>query len=217
MTSVILVDDCSLSCEGLRSYFFHLRGEIDLASIFTSGTEALAYLSTSGFALSETCLFRYDLEGEMTARQFAIEVQRYAFPNPLVCYRTPNDGRTAATLLASGVSGYVLKGAPLEQIREAIYAVRRGEIWVSPAVAVQLVFQTQRQTIEALALTERERSVLELLADGLRNLEIADHLYVAKQTVNNTLSSLYKKLNLSHRTQLMLKAREWALVLKPLK
>jgi len=208
----ILIDDCPFSCEGLRSYLH--RGDIEITSTFSSREETLAYLAGNGFAPPEVILLRYDLEGEMTAAQFAIELQRRGCTMPLVVYRAPDD--ECAELLAAGVVGYVVKRAPLEQVREAVHAARRGEIWVSPAIALGLGFRSQQQLVEGLGLTERERNVLAYLAEGLKNEEIANGLCVAKQTVNNAMSTLYEKFNLSNRIQLMLKARQLTPLLKQL-
>ncbi len=131
-----------------------------------------------------------------------------------------DDDKTIFGLLESGAIGYVLKDEALEHLVGAVRAAAEGRSWLSPAVATQLVGRLakeevtptskdtypQRKKKSPEALTEREKEVLALLAQGLDNQEIAQKLVITTRTVQNHVSNIYAKLGTSSRTQATLTA-----------
>jgi len=115
-----------------------------------------------------------------------------------------SDEYVLATLDA-GANGYVLKDASQRELFLAIQYVMDGKIFLSPSisekiVAVYLENRKEGKTISAWDnLTSREREVLKLIAEGYKNKDIADHLYISKKTVEKHRSNLMKKLDL-HNT-----------------
>jgi DNA-binding NarL/FixJ family response regulator len=133
-----------------------------------------------------------------------------------------DDKQTVFGLLESGATGYVLKDEALETLTSAVRATARGESWLSPAVARQVVQRAVGQTpppspTETVLhpLTPRETQVLCLLAQGLDNAAIARQLVVTKRTVQNHVSTIYGKLNLASRTEAALYAIRHGLVQVP--
>jgi two-component system response regulator DegU len=131
-----------------------------------------------------------------------------------------DDRGTVFGLLESGATGYVLKDEALETLADAVRAVARGESWLSPSVARQVVHRAIRESPsspepEPFPLTPRETEVLYLLAQGLDNAAIAERLVVTKRTVQNHVSSIYGKLNVDSRTQAALYAIRQGLVEMP--
>lgn len=117
--------------------------------------------------------------------------------------------------LQAGSDGYVLKDIAPDELAEAVRAVARGEMQVQPQLASQLLTRFGRQgrgTFPYETLTAREQDVLQLLARGLRNKEIAARLFVSERTVNFHLANIYQKLNVSGRTEALSKALEQGLV-----
>jgi DNA-binding NarL/FixJ family response regulator len=117
--------------------------------------------------------------------------------------------------LQAGADGYVLKDIAPDELAEAVRAVARGEMQVQPQLASRLLTRFGRQgrgTFPYETLTAREQDVLQLLARGLRNKEIAARLYVSERTVNFHLANIYQKLNVSGRTEALSKALEQGLV-----
>ncbi len=117
--------------------------------------------------------------------------------------------------LQAGADGYVLKDIAPDELAEAVRAVARGEMQVQSQLASRLLTRFSRQgrgTFPYETLTAREQDVLQLLARGLRNKEIAARLYVSERTVNFHLANIYQKLNVSGRTEALSKALEQGLV-----
>lgn len=110
-------------------------------------------------------------------------------------------------LLKAGVTGYVLKDDAAETLVQAIRAVADGEQWVSPQVAKILVKSVRaNRTSEAVKLTRREKEVLQLMATGKTNGQIAEDLFISEQTVKNHISNLFRKLGVETRVDAVLYA-----------
>jgi DNA-binding NarL/FixJ family response regulator len=119
--------------------------------------------------------------------------------------------------LLAGACGYVLKDAPIEQIVEGIRAAARGESLISPRIASRLVRRVREpgeieHSVTGEALTPRELQVLELLAQGLDNSEIAQALYLSQHTVKNHVSTILMKLQVENRIQAAVRAVRGGLV-----
>ncbi|GAB4577966.1 MAG: hypothetical protein Fur0022_06980 [Anaerolineales bacterium] len=214
MIPVFFVDDCSVSCNSLQDYFLAQGGEIEIAVVFASGAEALAYLNAQGSMLSYLILLAYDLP-DMPAVQFAANVRKRDPAIPLVVYRAPEDEQVVAELVAAGVMGCVLKRESLEDLVTTLRAAVCGKPRLPIDLATRLWAYMQRSAVEAFQLNAGEREILILVGEGLKNREIALRLNVAEQTVKNNITNLYKKLDVENRTQLMHKARALRMWLKP--
>ena len=120
--------------------------------------------------------------------------------------------------LRLGTSGFLLKAAPPEQLLEAIRAVRAGKALIDPAVTMRVIEAFSRQPAtgppppELAELTARELEVLQLLARGLNNAEIARELVVSEATVKTHVNRLLMKLGLRDRTQAVVLAYEAGVV-----
>jgi DNA-binding NarL/FixJ family response regulator len=113
--------------------------------------------------------------------------------------------------MRAGARGYLLKGADQEDIVRAVQAVARGDAIFGPALARRLIgyFASGRQAAVPFAeLTDREREVLELVARGRNNTEIARELFISGKTVRNHVSNVFAKLQVTDRAQAIVRARE---------
>lgn len=114
--------------------------------------------------------------------------------------------------LDAGASGYVLKGAETSELINALHAVARDEVFLYPSVARRLVEKYFEQTPGAHTgiskLTPREQEILQLLAEGYSNQEIAEKLVISPSTVHTHRTNLMEKLNLSKRFELVRYARQ---------
>jgi DNA-binding NarL/FixJ family response regulator len=122
------------------------------------------------------------------------------------------DDDSVFAALRAGARGYILKDMDDEEITRAILAVGSGEAIFSPAIAERIMkFFSARPTLPASLfpeLTESERSVLALMAQGVNNDEIARRLSFSSKTVRNYVSNIFSKLQVADRAQAIVKARE---------
>jgi len=120
--------------------------------------------------------------------------------------------------LGLGASGFLLKDAPADELVRAVRVVAEGQALLAPTVTRRLIADVTRRRARpkpapALnALTPREREVLELIAKGMSNTEIAEALFVAEQTVKTHVSKVFSKLDLRDRAQAVVIAYESGLV-----
>ena len=121
--------------------------------------------------------------------------------------------------LRAGASGFALKSRPLDELLAAIRVIAEGEALLAPSVTRRLIAHfshRDRRPVEGCSdidlLTEREREVLALVAQGLSNSEITDRLHVSLPTVKTHVSRILSKLGARDRTQLVVMAYESGLV-----
>ena len=124
-----------------------------------------------------------------------------------------DDDESVFAAMRAGARGYLLKGADKDEIARAVLAVASGEAIFGPAVAQRVIdyFSTARPAGQPPAfpeLTEREREILELIAQGHRNPAIAKRLVLSPNTVRNHVSSIFAKLQVADRARAIIRARE---------
>jgi len=113
----------------------------------------------------------------------------------------------------SGAMGYLLKDAPATQLIDTIRRVHAGEVFIQPAIASRLLRELVRPQESPLdTLSEREREVMVLLAQGITNRDIAEKLYITEGTVKNHVSNILAKLQAENRTRAADIARRYGLV-----
>lgn len=120
-------------------------------------------------------------------------------------------------MLKAGASGYILKGADTSELIGAVRTVARGEVFLYPAMAKELLQDYLSRLQESNSsgqppLTLREKEILRLLAEGHSNKEIAEKLVVSPSTIHSHRTNLMKKLNLSSRYELIQYARQRGLI-----
>lgn len=119
--------------------------------------------------------------------------------------------------LQAGASGFLLKDAPPEELAAAVRIIARGDAVLSPAITKRLIRELTRrprraQTARFEGLTDRERDVLRLMAQGFANAEIAEQLFISEATVKTHVSHVFSKLEVRDRSQAIVLAYETGLV-----
>ena len=208
---VALVDDHSVVRRGLRTFLesypdMHVVGEA------ISGEQTLAQ---AGSWLPDVVLMDLLMPGGMDGIETTRHLRRLA-PNAQVVILTSDtgDARVGASLRA-GAIGYVRKDAEPEVLLEAVRAAARGQSLLDPAVAAALareLGQHQPGRLHSALLTEREQEVVRLVALGFTNREIAEALVVSAETVKTHVGNILTKLQLSHRTQVVIYALKRGLI-----
>ena len=123
--------------------------------------------------------------------------------NALILTSYDDDEALFAAIMA-GASGYVLKQIRSTDLVDAVRRVAAGQSLLDPAVTARVLDRLRHvddAPSELAQLTEREREILELIAEGLTNRQIGERLFLAEKTVKNYVSSLLAKLGLERRTQ----------------
>ncbi len=208
MIEVLIVDDHTLVRKGLAQL---LEGEPDIRVVdqAADGEEAVekARLYRPDIVLLD--IHMPGTDGIEAARRIA-----QAYPEVNVIMLTMyGDERHLFEAIKAGAKGYVLKSAHPEQLLATIRTVYHGEAWLEPAMARKMLEEFRQLSqpkprSDVVHLTPREREILELLAQGASNAEIAKRLGIAEKTVRNRLSLIFSKLHVNNRTQAALKARE---------
>jgi DNA-binding NarL/FixJ family response regulator len=135
-------------------------------------------------------------------------------PRSAILIVTMLDDDSVFAAMRAGARGYLLKGAEPAETLRAIRAVASGEAIFSPGAAKHVMDYFAHPPVApvnpaALAqLSEREREVLTLIAQGLTNAAIAERLVLSPKTVRNYISEIYSKLQVADRVQAVLRARE---------
>ena len=128
-----------------------------------------------------------------------------------------DDDATVFTAMKAGAQGYLLKESEQDDIVRAVHAVVAGEAIFGPGVAARVLgyFTEPPQAVAAEypfpELTDRERQVLELLAQGRSNADIAAELFLSPKTVSNQLTAIFAKLQVASRGEAIVRAREGGL------
>ena len=123
------------------------------------------------------------------------------------------DDQSVFTAMRAGARGYLLKGANYDEMLRAIRAVGNGEAIFSPSIAARFLeyFGSMRPATPPAVfpeLSEREREILGLIAQGCKNAEIADRLVLTPKTVRNHVSNILSKLQVTDRAQAIIRAKE---------
>jgi DNA-binding NarL/FixJ family response regulator len=134
-------------------------------------------------------------------------------PGPrLVVFTAHENVSLALRALNAGAHAFVLKGSPPEELHEAIAAVLRGELYVSPTFSPQVLAGFQKAGREGMRfrLSGRERQLVESLLKGWSNKEIATALGLTEKTVKHYMTNLMVKLQVHSRLEVVVAAQQWA-------
>jgi DNA-binding NarL/FixJ family response regulator len=206
---VVVVDDHQIVRDGLVALLGALDG-VEVVGAATDGKDAVHVVSESAPDVVLMDIQMPELDG-IEATRFITGRQ----PAPRVVMLTMNeDDDTVLSAIRAGASGYLLKGSSAAEVQNAVRAAAAGGMVFGAALAdrVATYFSTARPRAQAEEpfpdLTDRERSVLDMLAAGRSNDQIARELFVSGKTVRNTVSSIYTKLHAAGRGEAIVKARE---------
>ncbi len=191
---VLVVDDHPVVRDGLRG-MLDAQPDLEVLAEAANGHQALAAVAREAPDVVLMDLRMPELDGVEATRRI-----REGHPGVSVLVLTTYDDDTAILrAVEAGATGYLLKDAPREDLFAAVRAAARGETTLAPSVAAKLMRGLGREP-DAEGLTEREREVLALVADGATNRSIARQLHLSEATVKTHLVHVYAKLGVDDRT-----------------
>lgn len=200
-TRILLVDDHDVVREGLRALLSRREG-FDVVSQAGTVAESISEAKRTKPDVIVMDVRLPDGSGIEACREI-----REAMPETKVIILTSyaDDEAVFASILA-GASGYVLKQTRGSALADAIAAVARGESLLDPAVTQRVMErvragQKKKEDDPLDALNQQERKILELIAEGKTNKEIAGEVYLSDKTVKNYVSNILTKLNLRRRSE----------------
>lgn len=205
---VLVADDHPLFRDGVRALLNSIS-EAEIVGEAGSGEEAIAQ---AGALQPDVILMDIQMPGLN-----GIEATRQILgTNPhigIMVLTMFDDDDSVFAAMRAGARGYILKGADQTEILHAIEAVARGEALFGPSIAKRLMnfFAGPRSNSPPQVfpeLTGREREILNLIAQGYNNSEIAEQLVLSPKTVRNHISNIFNKLQVADRAQAIVLARE---------
>lgn len=205
---VLIADDHPLFLDGLRAMLASAP-DVELVGEASTGEKAVALTAEVQPDLVVMDIQMPQGGGIEATRQI---VQDSPHVRVLIVTMFEDDA-TVFSAMRAGARGYVLKGANYAEMLRAVQAVGHGEAIFSPRIAVRLVdfFSGLRLTTVPRVfpeLSDREREILDLIARGHKNPEIAKRLYLSPKTVRNHVSNVLHKLQVVDRTEAIMRARE---------
>ncbi|MFQ5856843.1 MAG: response regulator [Anaerolineae bacterium] len=207
---VLVVDDHPLFRQGVVTT---LEQEPNMVVVGQAG-DAAGAIAQAQDLLPDVVLLDITMPGG-DGLQAARAIARDCPVSKIVMLTVAEDEDALLASLKAGARGYLLKGVSAHELAEGIRAVHRGEVVIAPAMAASLLVEMTQSQIpgdEAAdpveALTERERQILELVAQGLTNKEIGATLNLAEATVKHYMTNILQKLHVRSRVEAAIMAHK---------
>jgi NarL family two-component system response regulator LiaR len=212
MIKVLIVDDHQVVRQGLRT-FLELHEDILIVGEAGNGGNAIAM---AGRLSPDVILMDLVMPG-MDGITATSQIKSICPDARVIALTSFTEDDKIFPAIQAGASSYLLKDVTPDELVDAIRAVYRGETRLHPDIVRRLIEQVayqphSKQTTPASTLTERERDVVQLVAQGKSNREIAEALTISDKTVKAHISNILGKLGLEDRTQMAIYALKNGLV-----
>ena len=205
---IVIADDHTLFREGLRALLQSVP-DLEVVGEAASGAEVITQA-----AILQPDVILMDIKmPKMNGLEATRAILAANQKTRIIILTMFEDDQSVFASMRAGARGYVLKGADQEEMLRVILAVAHGEALFGPAIAARLMnyFEGLRPIVDTSTfpdLTPREYEVLELIAQGHNNSEIAQRLVISPKTVRNHISNIFNKLQVVDRAHAIVRARE---------
>ncbi|MEW6406400.1 MAG: response regulator transcription factor [Chloroflexota bacterium] len=201
---ILIVDDHRVVRQGIRS-LLELEPDFKIVAEAGTGAEALNLIDQLRPDMVLLDLKLSDISGaEVCRRATAL------YPDIAILILTAiSSGHEVLECIDAGAKGYVLKDVDVYELARTIRAIHRGESVLDPKVTQAVLQQARRSSkgfMSAVSLTEQEREIVRLIAQGLTNKEIGERLFMSPSTVKFHLSNIMQKLGVKRRAEVVFKA-----------
>lgn len=216
---VLLVDDHELVRAGLRLLIESQPG-LMMVGEASNRTEALTLTAREQ---PDIILLDVTLDND-NSLDFLPELLATAQESRIILLTGVRDTEVHQSAVRLGAMGVVLKSKAAEVLIKAIRKVHAGEVWLDSAMTAKLLKElshpssneaTDPEAAKIATLTEREREIISLVGEGLKNKQIAARLFISEGTVRNYLTSIFSKLEVANRFNLILYAYRHNLAKRP--
>ncbi|MGN6361702.1 MAG: response regulator [Thermomicrobiales bacterium] len=207
---VMIVDDHAVVRQGLRT-FLDLQDDLLVAGEASDGADAVQRVDELAPDVILMDLIMPRLDGIEAVRR----IKRARPKTQILVLTSFGDDQKVFAAIRAGAIGFLLKDVSPQDLAAAIFAAHRGEATLSPGIATRLMQELAtggQPAADEHALTERERAVLALIAQGRSNRQISDDLAISEKTVKTHVSNILTKLHLEDRTQAAIFALKEGLV-----
>jgi two-component system, NarL family, response regulator LiaR len=207
---VVIADDHSLVRQGLRRYL-ELAGDIEIVGEASTGAEVIAEVERQSPDIALLDIRMPDMDGLEAAATIGGK-----YPDVGVIMLTAYDDRQLVVdAVRAGARGYVLKARDAEHLTQTVRLVAAGNLVIDPNLVVVLADElstAKQHDRKAETLTGRELEILQLLAMGHTNRDIAGQLFISPDTVKTHLEHIYQKLGATDRTAAVAEAMRRRLI-----
>ncbi|MCT4621285.1 MAG: response regulator transcription factor [Marinisporobacter sp.] len=198
---VLIADDHALMRQGLKQ-IIELEDDIEVVALAVDGEDTI---KKSQQYKPDVILLDINMPN-MNGIQALRRLKDMGTDSKIIMLTIHDDREYLFETINIGASGYVLKDAESASLIKAIRDVSTGHSYIHPSLASELVRQYNKKgksddEHKKDKLTRREYEVLGLIAEGKNNREIAEDLFISEKTVKNHVSNIFKKINVSDRTQ----------------
>lgn len=198
-TRVMITDDHSLIREGIKQ-LLEFDGSIEVVAEASNGMECLNELE---YIIPDVLLLDINMP-EMNGLEVLEEIKNRKYQVKVLILTVHNELEYLLKAVDMGVDGYILKDSESSELKKAISTVLSGENYIQASLIPALNNRLANRDIDKDkidSLTTRELEVLIQVANGMINKEIANNLNISERTVKNHISNIFKKIDVSDRTQ----------------
>lgn len=198
-TKVMLVDDHALIREGIKQ-LLEFDGSIDVIEQASDGAECLEKLQ---HVQPDILLLDINMPN-VNGIEVLEEIKKKNIPVKVLMLTVHSEAEYLVQAVDIGANGYILKDSGSEELKKAIQSVMEGDSYIQPSLILSLNSRLVNRDIDKekiAALTKREMEILTQIAGGMFNKEIAMNLNISERTVKNHISNIFKKIDVSDRTQ----------------
>ena len=204
---ILIADDHAVVREGTRQ-FLEREDDLEVVGEAADGEEAIRLVGSLSPDVAIMDISMPNIDGIEATRQIKAKYPKVA----VLILSAYDDDQFVFSLLEAGAAGYLLKSVRGNELVNAIREVSAGESVLHPTIArkvlnrfTNITSETQKQKTQNI-LTEREIEVLQLATQGSSNQEIADSLFLSLRTVQSHLNHIFNKLQVSSRTEAVVRA-----------
>lgn len=197
--NVMITDDHSMIREGLKQ-LLELEGEFKVIAEAADGIECINKLAT---VRPDVLLLDINMPN-MNGLEVLQKMKEMKIKIEVLILTIHSEVEYLLKAVDIGVSGYLLKDSESAELKKAITAVANGENYIQPSLIPVLnakMIDRDSDTVKIESLTKRELEVLKNLSYGMYNKEIAEKLDISERTVKNHISNIFKKIEVTDRTQ----------------